>query len=358
MPDSRRPCLQSLKACTMPGIHAGLWLDKYLTAQLLRDQQLPTGESTPQAALMAEIAAMSEPDAYGSFYRAWLHALSVFGADERLAESRGRLAIGLGAESVLETSVSLHRTYGMPYIPGSALKGLAARYARRSLDDTRWRKEGEGYRTLFGDTKTAGFVTFFDALYVPGSGHNGKALYPDVTTVHHPQYYQGIEPPADWDNPNPVPFLTATGQYLLALAGPAEWVNAAYEILGFALEEEGIGAKTSSGYGRLILAGSGPKRIPYLSARAKEPYGLAKVRLLKAEVPPVGRLRGEVVEVKQDGRYGFINPAGGGSHLFVHVSQVRLEGRHLVAGQVVEYILGVGTTGKPAAQEVLILLEP
>ncbi len=44
-------------------------------------------------------------------------------------ETRSRLVVGLGDESVYETSIRLHRNYGVPYIPGSALKGVAKHYA-------------------------------------------------------------------------------------------------------------------------------------------------------------------------------------------------------------------------------------
>jgi CRISPR-associated protein Cmr6 len=78
--------------------------------------------------------------------------------------------------------------------------------------------------------------------------------------VHHPAYYSGknveLVPPADWDEPTPVPFLSATGSYLIALSAPKgceEWRQAAFDILKLALAEEGVGAKTSSGYGRMTI---------------------------------------------------------------------------------------------------------
>jgi hypothetical protein len=75
-----------------------------------------------------------------------------------------------------------------------------------------------------------------------------------VITVHHEGYYQdGKEPPADWDSPTPVPFLSATGSYLVAVSGPSGWDDAAMKLLRLALKEMGVGAKTSSGYGRLTL---------------------------------------------------------------------------------------------------------
>jgi|SRR5579859_2395845 len=240
-----------------PTTHAGLWLDKYLADGADKDVRRQ---------LVREVAAISDPELYTPFYRRWQAALAAQGAITAEAEVRGRMVVGLGAESVLETAVTLHRTYGVPLIPGSALKGLAAAFARQRLGEL-WAVRqvddqiivGEAYKTAFGTTEAAGYLTFFDALPVPGSW----ALYPDVLTIHHPEYYGQtpasltLDPgvvPADWDNPNPVPLLSATGHYRIALAGPADWVQAGFRILRLALAAEGIGAKTSSGYGRLDLA--------------------------------------------------------------------------------------------------------
>ncbi|WP_223211980.1 type III-B CRISPR module RAMP protein Cmr6 [Thermococcus henrietii] len=44
-------------------------------------------------------------------------------------ETRSRLVAGLGDESVYETSIRLLRNYGVPYIPGSALKGVTKAWA-------------------------------------------------------------------------------------------------------------------------------------------------------------------------------------------------------------------------------------
>jgi CRISPR-associated protein Cmr6 len=236
--------------------HPGLWLDKYISGYA----RPATGE-TPQAAVIREVCAIPEPDGYDLFYRRWEQSIrQVERVQVRYARALGRLAVGLGAESVLETSIALHRTYGLPYIPGSALKGLAAAYAHQRLDDERWRKGGDAHRVMFGTTAQAGYVTFFDALYTPRSGHDGRALWPDVITVHHPDYYQrsggNLQPPADWDSPTPVPFVTATGSYFVALAGPPAWVEAALGMLEGALRDMGVGAKTSSGYGRMSLVTS------------------------------------------------------------------------------------------------------
>jgi CRISPR-associated protein Cmr6 len=236
--------------------HAGLWFDKFLEKQLPKGAPVPPDESTPQQRLIEACANIAEPAHYQQFFVRWKATLEAYGVTKfREAEVQGRMVVGLGDESVVETAVALHHTYGLPYIPGSALKGVAAAYAHKRLDGDTWRKGGEAHQVVFGDTAEAGFITFFDALYVPGSGKNGRALHPDVITVHHQDYYDGKSAPTDWDNPNPVSFMSATGKYFIALSGPnSEWVDTTFQILGQALIELGVGAKTSSGYGRLKFA--------------------------------------------------------------------------------------------------------
>lgn len=231
--------------------HAGLWLDRYLA---------DTNESDKNSTHVHQISSIAIPDVYTAFYERWKEQLQACGASIREAQVRRRMIVGLGSESVLETSIALHRTYGVPYIPGSALKGLVASYVRQKLGGT-WKKGAPAYKVLFGDTDEAGYITFFDALFVPGTGFKGKALHPDVITVHHPDYYGNApQAPADWDSPNPISFLSATGTYLIALAAPSldggqrqEWIGVTFDVLKDALNTMGIGAKTSSGYGRMSL---------------------------------------------------------------------------------------------------------
>ncbi len=260
MKTRRKQLLEAEKTATT---HPGLWLDKYIEEQEKKDFETPSnkaqGKGNSRSDLIKEVASLREPDAYEEFFKRWTKMLTDYDAQTREARVKGRMIVGLGSESVLETSITLHHTYGVPYIPGSALKGLAASFADKRLGEP-WKKGHPVYKAVFGDTNNAGYITFFDALFIPGSGHKGRVLYPDVITVHHPKYYQEEKnvPPSDWDSPNPVPFLSATGKYLIALAAPdlgkdSQWINKTFEILRFALQEMGIGAKTSSGYGRMEL---------------------------------------------------------------------------------------------------------
>lgn len=238
--------------------NAGLWFEKYV------------GELADYASVRVELVRQTaklraEADAYAAFYKRWEEMLDGLKpaqyVETRKAKVEGRMSIGLGGEGVIETAITLHRTYGVPYIPGSALKGLAASYARNRIGGE-WALGSAAYNIVFGKTEESGYLTFHDALYVPGSA-NGQPLRADVITVHHQDYYGNkkdkegkLIPPADWDDPIPNPFLSATGDYLIALsavAGCEEWIDQTWKILELALQEEGIGAKTSSGYGRLTL---------------------------------------------------------------------------------------------------------
>lgn len=234
--------------------HAGLWLDKYIPSQSKE-------EKGARAAFVRDVTSIPESEDYAPFLARWRSCLESLRARAEEARVRGRMIVGLGAEGVLEVSIALHRTYSVPYVPGAALKGLAASFARRYCGDG-WEKGGRYYRAVFGGGDDAGYVTFHDALYVPGTGHRGKALWPDVLTPHHPDYNQGglgaTPPPADWDTPDIVPMLSATGAYLIAVSAPhgcEPWRDRAFEVLAYALGTEGVGAKTSSGYGRLLVEG-------------------------------------------------------------------------------------------------------
>ena len=239
---TRRDCLA--EELVRPTTNAGLWLDKFIVDQ-------DRTSSAARAALVQQVAGISQPECYSAWFARWKQCLEGYGAACRQATVTGRMVVGLGEDSVLETSIMLHHTLGVPCIPGTALKGLASSFARQRLgDDWRPGAASRAYSVMFGDADSAGYVTFFDAMPVPGN----SGLFSDVITVHHMGYYQKEDaPPADWDNPNPVPFLSADGIYLIALAGPEEWVTAAFDLLKHSLELAGVGAKTSSGYGRLSL---------------------------------------------------------------------------------------------------------
>jgi CRISPR type III-B/RAMP module RAMP protein Cmr6 len=162
------------------------------------------------------------------------------------------LALGLGNETVTEIGITTQHTYGVPVIPGSAVKGVCRRGAERLLKEGKIK--AEEFRVLFGDTDSASYFIFWDAWYVPGSV-GGKPFHQDVITVHHPDYYgkSGKENrwPTDFDDPNPVPFLVVKpgAQFLFAVDAPAEWSKFIQQLLIWSLSNIGVGGKTNAGYG-------------------------------------------------------------------------------------------------------------
>jgi len=68
----------------------------------------------------------------------WQATVAAYGATREAGlcfdlQTESRLVVGLGSESVLETTMTLQRVYGFPVIPGSALKGLARTWALLAL---------------------------------------------------------------------------------------------------------------------------------------------------------------------------------------------------------------------------------
>lgn len=152
-----------------------------------------------------------------------------------------RLVVGLGEESVYETSIYLHRNYSMPVIPGSAVKGVTHAYAER--------QSVQLAEEIFGTPEQAGKVTFFDAL--PIMNEDKDFLVLDIMNVHYPDYYQKGKTPGDWMNPNPIYFLVVEGlKYRFIVASKdSKLTEEALTLLKNSLKETGIGAKTSAGYG-------------------------------------------------------------------------------------------------------------
>ncbi|MCA9543434.1 MAG: type III-B CRISPR module RAMP protein Cmr6, partial [Myxococcales bacterium] len=219
-----------------PVTNPGLWLDKYLPQQEVRGAN--GGDGNAKGAHMRSADRCPIPSGYAEAFQRWQ---ATFGelALKAQAQVVGRMVIGLGMEGALEAGIQLHHTWGVPFIPGSALKGVAAAAAHQLSQDPEWRKpkdtaaqptrEPTAYDELFGTVAQQGLVHFHDAWWDP-AGATTVPLHLDVMTVHHPNYYQDANPspPADTDSPTPVPFMSASGTYVIVVeaADPA-WAEAA-----------------------------------------------------------------------------------------------------------------------------------
>jgi CRISPR-associated protein Cmr6 len=232
-----------------PSAHANLLLDRYVDPERLQKKE---NKETHSDAEWQRLLNTMPPSAYKLAFNRWKSIISPQSADSansslvrlvREGQVAGRFVTGLGAESVFEVNIRLHHTYGVPFVPGTGLKGSLRAFMENVLGHFH---EAE---FLFGTTESAGFAKFFDAWWVPGSAPaSGLAL--DVISVHHPQYYNGQGAPTDFEQPNPVHFLTAQGKFLFVLEIPRDWESYMDKLLAAALASSGVGAKKTSGYGR------------------------------------------------------------------------------------------------------------
>ncbi len=212
--------------------NAGLLLSRYLRVPV--NQQ--GDEHNKERKELFDIAAhaLKNPEVIGAYRQAfhrrkrWIET-SAAQTVSALFETKGRMIIGLGGENVLETGLTLEHTYGVPIIPGSALKGLAAHYCTQtwgerekgfdvSIRGKKGKVAGEFAKILFGDKDESGFnIAFHDAWLTPESlKKQNFGLKQDVMTPHHGEYYSGNAAPTDFDDPNPVHFLSVTGQFSVA----------------------------------------------------------------------------------------------------------------------------------------------
>jgi CRISPR-associated protein Cmr6 len=258
---TRRHSLAFVQTPQRGETHAGLWHDRYVrdfTTNANNDS-----ESTVADALFGELETLLPSNYYFACFKNWHTAISNQpGIYWREARSTTRILVGLGVDSVLETGLTLHHTYGVPYIPGSALKGLAASFARNQLGPD-WQATSEAYLELFGDQTKSGAVDFLDALWAPEAGK--VPLAKDIMSIHQMQYYsEEGHAPSDAEKLNIVSFVSVGNQqlFIIPLAGDQAWCEVAFAILTQALANAGIGAKTNAGYGRMeVMAFVDPNQL-------------------------------------------------------------------------------------------------
>lgn len=234
-----------------PPSHAGLALQRYLKQQ--------DDENASARELLTHIVNSQVSSVYRTAFERWKDSLqkdSLQGAIWLEATTRTPLAIGLGNASPIENGLALHHTYGTPYLPGSALKGLLRRVAGRYGLTEREKAVllGEGPDPRRETQGNAAYLVYWDGWLDPTSS---QPFQKDVITVHHQDYYssKGKNWPTDFDDPNPVAFLSVKPgvKFWIPINCPAEnaedWPYQAAEMLRWGLENLGLGGKTNAGYG-------------------------------------------------------------------------------------------------------------
>jgi CRISPR-associated protein Cmr6 len=267
------------------GAHAGLCWSRMAPISAQRGDSI---DALEKERIIDAVCGSRVPEFYARAFEAWREAVS--DAYSWTFKLTSRLLVGHAEPSATGIGLTLHPTYGVPWIPGSAIKGLLSHHLGLSDDEWRgvgyavegdapvtlgdgmpFRAPGKWSRALFGapptprqsdepPNDTQGLVHFDDAWLVPT---DGDVLVPDVLTPHQKRYYDGkvdhekpwSGKPVDWDDPNPVGFVTVKPgvQFLFSIGftrGAECWAKLAFSHLRDALRDRGLGAKTSAGYGR------------------------------------------------------------------------------------------------------------
>ena len=113
-------------------------------------------------------------------------------------------ATGLGNEHPLENGFSFLSPYGLPYLPGSGVKGVIRRAAEELLSGE-WNEDAQGWsaeaiRTLFGpgeddadrdSNPLQGVLRFWDVFPTPPTAilNDKPLLSVEIMTPHHSSYY-------------------------------------------------------------------------------------------------------------------------------------------------------------------------
>jgi CRISPR-associated protein Cmr6 len=204
---------------------------------------------------------------------------------------------GLGNEHPLENGFAFLNPYGLPYLPGSGVKGVM-RQAARELASGEW-GESHGWNpaaitALFGregqngDTEhLRGALTFWDVI----PQINGHALQVEIMTPHQSHYYQqnldrktgSSTTPHDSGQPIPISFLTVPpgsgftfhvqcdlallGRSAPELAENEQWKQLLATAFEHAFEWCGFGAKTAVGYGAMTTEAARKAEAEKVEAR-------------------------------------------------------------------------------------------
>jgi CRISPR-associated protein Cmr6 len=191
---------------------------------------------------------------------------------------------GLGNEHPLENGFAFLNPYGLPYLPGSGVKGVL-RQAARELASGDWgEKHGwtpEAMDALFGkapregsdEGHQRGALTCWDVI--PQLA--GDTLQVEVMTPHQTHYYQQDKTPHDSGSPNPITFLTVPPgssftfhiqcdepflqRLLPELVREHRWQALLNAALTHAFDWLGFGAKTAVGYGAMQIDAERARRV-------------------------------------------------------------------------------------------------
>jgi CRISPR type III-B/RAMP module RAMP protein Cmr6 len=200
-----------------------------------------------------------------------------------------RLLVNLAGGVIENAGIALDRCFGLPFIPGSAVKGIARSQALWEIHDAQGPDKERLLRLamlLFGyganDIKSKGDFGWAGsaaaasriadeignqdykgcACFLPAYPTTPPVLVVDMVNPHYPDYYRGLRANAE-DNESPIPnyfpAVEAGSSFGFAVllnripkgdgVTASDLLNQARQWLERAVTRKGVGAKTAAGYG-------------------------------------------------------------------------------------------------------------
>lgn len=240
-----------------PYFNAGLWYDKFCSDWEVTGSGWTLRERKLNWINRLNEKSLGSPELIKEMTERTANLILSLRGEIRCFETKWRFVTGLGREHPVENGLAWHHTLGIPFLPGTSIKGVVRAWAEDWVDE-----DQEKIGRIFGSSaktsgKQVGSVLFFDALPMAP-----VMVESDVMTPHYGPYYQaqGVpEPPGDWYDPTPIPYLTVASEqvFLFGLAPrqgaspeDLEDCSLAAKWLEELLVKTGAGAKTAVGYGR------------------------------------------------------------------------------------------------------------
>lgn len=256
--------------------NVGLWYDKFCNYwENLLDRQNIKFEKLEWIKTVTKQSCGNGDELKQQWLRRW-EMVEKLGGHNLCLKTDSPFVTGLGREHPVENGFLWHHTLGVPYLPGSSVKGMIRAWIEQWADE-KDKKEKEEIDRIFGSKQPTeqpqvGEVVFLDAIPL-----DTVRLKADIMTPHYGGYYQNKKrpkAPGDWISPVPIPFLAVKEgatfhfaivprrQLCLETSGESSELRGGdlrsdCEIvinwLKEALKWIGAGAKTAVGYGRMSV---------------------------------------------------------------------------------------------------------
>src|SRR5579885_660616 len=221
--------------------HPGLFYDKFLN-KWQRDKKGVWSIASKLDWVRGIRGPVGEAELLKEYRRRLVDLVTARGGKLWVYKTEERFVTGAGRSHPIEIGFAWHPSLGVPYLPASSIKGLIG---SQNCQDR---------KVILGSETRVGRVICLDAVPVAP-----VRLEADVTTPHYFPWSED-NPPADWQSPTPIPFLTVASEarFLFAVvprdSKAADDVAQVGQWLEDALGNVGAGAKTAVGYGRMKRA--------------------------------------------------------------------------------------------------------